>query len=69
MVYQDQLETFIAAIRTPRKFRMLFYNFRYYFVVNIVAEQRQIVGNAVLGPSTTTRLLPPQSYHCSGVPG
>ena len=31
MVYQDRTETFIASIRTPRNFRLVFYNFRYYF--------------------------------------
>ena len=37
MDYQKWIQTFIAAIRAPRKFRMVFYNFE----VNIVAEQKQ----------------------------
>jgi len=44
MVYQDQLETsFFAAIRAPRKFRIVFDNLRYVinFKVNIVEEQKQ----------------------------
>jgi len=31
MVFQDRTETFIAAIRTTRDFRLVFYNFWYYF--------------------------------------
>jgi len=30
-VYKDRLETFIAAIRAPTKFTMVFYRFCYYF--------------------------------------
>jgi len=33
VVYQDRLGTVIAAFRAPRKFRMIFYNFCYYFWV------------------------------------
>jgi len=42
MVYQDRLETFIAAIRTARNLRVVFYNLSVIiFEVNIVAEHKQ----------------------------
>ena len=31
MVYQDRIKKIIPTLRTPRKFRMIFYNFCYYF--------------------------------------
>jgi len=41
MVYQDRIETVIAAIRTLRKLRRVFYNFCYCFEINIVATKKQ----------------------------
>jgi len=37
----SRLKKFIAAIRAPKKFRMIFYNFCYLFEVNMVAAQKQ----------------------------
>jgi len=40
------MKKIIAAIRARRKFRMVFYNFSYYFWVNIVSKtETNIIGN------------------------
>ena len=73
IVYKTTWNKFIAAIRAPRKFRMVFYNFCYYFWGhNCCWTEISIIGNDFFAlcwfPLRSTLLLHPLLYRCSGVP-
>ena len=73
MVYQDRHETFIAAIRTPINFNVVFYNLSYInFEANIVAEQKKALLVTIIlffkGFIDLNSFTAPLPYRCSGVP-
>jgi len=62
MVYQDRLTTYLLqlfAVRTPRNFRRVFYNFCYYFWgQQFFWTETSIIGNFFLSFHC------PQYFHC-----
>jgi len=73
MVYQDRHETFIAAIRTPINFNVVFYNLSYFnFEASIVAEQKKALLVTIIlffkGFIDLNSFTAPLPYRCSGVP-
>ena len=73
IVYKTTWNKFIAAIRAPRGFIMVFYNFCYYFWgQHCCWTKTSVIGNVFFAfykfPLLSTLLLYPLPYRCSGVP-
>jgi len=72
IVYKTTWNKFITAIRAPRRFRMVFYNFCYFFRgQHCCWTETSIIGNDFAFykfPLRSTLLLHPLPYSCSGAP-